>query len=65
MWLKVHVVLQDGGCTCPGDVSKAFGKIVFLFSYWKFHEQLVLFSLNKTSESKANSTYCQLNIQIT
>ena len=29
----VFVVFQDGGCTCPGDVSKAFGKICFLSSF--------------------------------
>ena len=26
---------QDGGCTCPGDVSKAFGKWVFNISLRK------------------------------
>lgn len=36
----IFVVFQDGGCTCPGDVSKAFGKMVFHFFYGHFHQQL-------------------------
>ena len=29
IWFFFSFFFQDGGCTCPGDVSKAFGKWVF------------------------------------
>lgn len=29
IWFFFPFFFQDGGCTCPGDVSKAFGKCVF------------------------------------
>ena len=26
--IKMFVNFQDGGCTCPGDIAKAFGKLI-------------------------------------
>lgn len=25
LYLRIDVIVQDGGCTCPGDLAKAFG----------------------------------------
>ena len=33
--------LQDGGCTCPGDVSKAFGITRTCIMYMPHHEVCV------------------------
>lgn len=33
---QLFINLQDGGCTCPGDVSKAFGEISVSYSFKVF-----------------------------